>query len=96
MASSPLQSGSDCASIQELWQDGHEIACHTVHHYPLTNPFKVGGKMQDLTKEIMDGKKYITEQCKIPAADVVGFRSPYLVHNPPVRKVGLFEENLVL
>ena len=79
--------GSDCALAKALWEQNHEIALHTVNHATLT-PSLIG-----MEEEIM-GAKSDLEMCGIPKEDMVGFRSPYLVHNPQVRDI-LYKNGLL-
>ena len=53
---------------------------HTVHHPYLTH-------VSDPKSEILGAKEWLRDECGIPEADLVGFRCPYLEHDPDVRKV---------
>ena len=74
---------TECAYVQKAWTDGHEIATHTWSHLGMPNPFK--GGLGSVSQEITSVRDWLISNCSIPAADVVGFRSPFLVHNPPYR-----------
>lgn len=43
----------------------------------------------DTVAEILGARRFLSDQCGIPADQIRGFRSPYLVTNPVVRKVRL-------
>ena len=63
-------------------RSGHEIAEHTVRHNDLH-------LMSDAQKkaEIVGARDWLVKTCKIPAADVVGHRSPYLSDDAGVRTI---------
>ena len=46
-----------------------------------------------MENEIMDARQDM-EACGIPREEMVGFRSPYLIHNPSVRRI-LHKHNLL-
>lgn len=75
------QAMSDCALVQQLLEENHEIAAHTVHHYELAEA------LPGLEEEIVGVKKWLVDECKVPADKIRGHRSPFLVHNPKVREI---------
>jgi peptidoglycan/xylan/chitin deacetylase (PgdA/CDA1 family) len=72
---------SSCSVVKSLYDAGHEIGEHTKTHMDL---YKISAGQK--RAEILDGRKFIVS-CGIPAADVVGHRSPYLSDDPTVRKI---------
>jgi peptidoglycan/xylan/chitin deacetylase (PgdA/CDA1 family) len=76
---------TDCAVVQAAWQAGDEIATHTISHLELGTGFTGGAG--GLEGEIVGERDFLVDECGLPADDVVGFRSPYLIHNPDIRKV---------
>lgn len=72
--------GTSCELAKRLWDENHEIALHTVSHSSLLPSFL------GMEEEIM-GARTVLEGCGIPKDEMVGFRSPYLVHNPQVRSI---------
>lgn len=79
-----LQQGSDCNIIKNLWEQNNEIATHTVNHKALVENFK--GGLPALRQEMFGVRDWLTENCGIPKEEIVGFRSPYLVHNAATRE----------
>lgn len=79
-----LQQGTECAVAKKLYLENHEIALHTVHHTPLSVNFN--GNLQ---QEMFGVRDWLNQSCGIPLTDLVGYRTPYLVHNPAVRKAEL-------
>jgi peptidoglycan/xylan/chitin deacetylase (PgdA/CDA1 family) len=77
-----LQLGTDCATAKTLWEQNHEMALHTVNHVSLYSSFQ-----GNLTKEMMGVRDFLNKTCGIPLTDLVGYRNPYLVHNPSTRKI---------
>ncbi len=84
-----LVQGSECFTVQQRYERGDELATHTSTHIQLDN----NATEATLTKEIMGGKEFLVRGCLLPAADIVGFRSTYLVTNPTTRKVSLSRYN---
>jgi peptidoglycan/xylan/chitin deacetylase (PgdA/CDA1 family) len=84
-----LQLGTDCATAKTLWEQNHEMALHTVNHVSLYTSYT-----GDLTKEMMGVRDYLNKTCGIPLTDLVGYRNPYLVHNPSTRKIQASNEIL--
>ncbi|KAL4514928.1 hypothetical protein Ndes2526A_g03722 [Nannochloris sp. 'desiccata'] len=82
------QVGTDCKLAKTLWEQNHELALHTVNHAQL-NP-----TLKGIEEEMMGVRTFLNTQCGIPLTDLVGFRSPYLIHNPTVR--GLLAKNNIL
>ena len=78
-----LQAGSDCNIVKSLWERNSEIALHTVNHKALVPNFS-GGE-QALKDEMFGVRDWLVNSCGIPKKDIVGFRSPYLVHNAETR-----------
>ncbi len=72
--------GTECDLAKKLYDENHEIALHTVHHASL------GPDFLDMEAEMMNAKKDLM-QCGIPEEEMVGFRAPYLVHNPKQRAI---------
>ena len=70
--------------VKAFWAENSEIALHTVDHLPLSDPFPGPG---NLTHEMLGVRTWLNETCGIPLEDMVGFRCPYLAHDPPVREV---------
>ena len=83
-----LQQGSDCGTVKRLWEDNHEIALHTVNHVALYINFE--GKKE----EMLGVRQWLNQTCGIPLEDLVGYRVPYLVHNPEVRQI-MYEAGLM-
>ena len=75
-----MQPYSDCEKIKEAWQAGDEIATHTLTHQAMDTKFP------NTAEEIIGQRKWLIEECGLPAEDVVGHRSPYLVNNPQHRE----------
>lgn len=74
-----MQGYSDCDLIKERWQEGDEIAGHTISH-------ELMGKNYTNTEEEIVGQREWLIACGIPAEDVVGHRSPYLANTPAHRE----------
>lgn len=47
---------------------------------------KAGYPWNSTVAEILGAKRFLAEQCGIPAHAIRGFRSPYLMTNPLVRQ----------
>lgn len=59
------------------------------HALPCPHPeMPAGYPENDTVAEILGARRYLSDKCGIPADQIRGFRSPYLVTNPVVRKVG--------
>lgn len=67
-----------------MWKDGYEIATHTADHTSLPD----GTPLNETVDAILGAKRFLSQECGIPASDIRGFRNPYLVTNPLVRQVG--------
>ncbi|KAI3438445.1 hypothetical protein D9Q98_000875 [Chlorella vulgaris] len=78
-----LEAGNDCNLAKAFWEQNSEIAIHSKTHLPLTDPFFLGPAGRE--DEMFHAKTYLNETCGIPLEDMVGYRAPQLVHNPPVR-----------
>jgi len=77
-----LELGTDCATAKKLWEQNHEMALHTVNHVSLYTSYT-----GNMTEEMFDVRDYLNKTCGIPLTDLVGYRNPYLVHNPTTRKI---------
>ncbi|KAH7622737.1 hypothetical protein Ndes2526B_g03576 [Nannochloris sp. 'desiccata'] len=77
-----LQLGTDCSTAKKLWEQNHEMALHTVNHVSLYASYT-----GDMIKEMMGVRDFLNKTCGIPLTDLVGYRNPYLVHNPSTRKI---------
>ena len=73
---------TDCALAKGMYDDNYEIASHTKSHLNLDEHF-TGSRFN----EIVGARQKLAADCDIPMADIVGFRSPYLINNPQIRKV---------
>lgn len=72
-----MQAQSDCQHVQQAYNAGNEIATHTLHHLEMGTDFT-----GNITNEIVGERLWLINNCSLPAEDVVGFRSPYLINNP--------------
>lgn len=63
----------------------YEIATHTANHVMM----KAGYPWADTVEEIMGAKRFLADECGIPAHTIRGFRSPYLMTNPLVRQASV-------
>ena len=72
--------GTNCDLVKKLYDENHEIALHTVSHAQLD------AGLPGMEAEIMGARDDLM-QCGIPKEKLLGFRAPYLVHNPEVRKI---------
>ncbi len=75
-----MQSFSDCDLIQGAHKSGDEIAGHTKSHPQMPNRF------EGFFDEIAGQRQWLINECGLPAEDVVGHRSPYLINNPNHRE----------
>eukprot|EP00887_Chlorella_sp_A99_P001824 scaffold19.g1824.t1 len=80
-----IKTGTSCDLTKKLWQDGHEIAAHTLNHKALRVPFDGGAAAMET--EMLGVRSWLNNTCGIPLSDIVGFRSPFLVHNPSTRAI---------
>lgn len=71
----------DCASARKVYSKGHELGDHTVDHKDLRKLSYAAVQQQIV------GARTAIAACGIPAASIVGFRSPYLSDSPTVRQV---------
>ena len=61
-----------------------EIAAHTMNHLRM-----FASTPEDTVAQEIEGQRdWLVNTCGVPDADVVGFRSPYLIHSPTQRQVG--------
>ncbi|KAI7840372.1 hypothetical protein COHA_005916 [Chlorella ohadii] len=74
---------TDCNLAKKMFDDGYEIATHTANHIQMP----AGYPENDTVSEILGARRFLSDKCGIPADRIRGFRSPYLVTNPVVRKV---------
>ena len=79
--------GTECELAKKLYDENHEIGLHTVHHASL------GPDFAGMEEEMMNARKDLM-QCGIPEGEMVGFRAPYLVHNPKQRAI-LLKNNML-
>ncbi|KAL4444896.1 hypothetical protein ABPG77_003946 [Micractinium sp. CCAP 211/92] len=80
-----LEVGTRCELAKAFWEENSEIAIHSKTHLPITDPFPGGpSKMRD---EMFHARTFLNETCGIPLEDMVGYRAPQLVHNPPLREM---------
>ncbi len=71
---------TDCDYVRKAFDEGDEIACHTVSHEAMGMDYK------DIETEITGQREWLINQCGMSPDDVVGHRSPYLVNNPQHRQ----------
>jgi peptidoglycan/xylan/chitin deacetylase (PgdA/CDA1 family) len=76
-----LQENTVPEYVRTLYDNGDEIALHTVHHPHL--PKMHGSK---LYHEIFDVRDWLVAETGIPREKMIGFRAPYLDTNTEVRK----------
>ena len=80
---------TDCALLKDLWQRGCEVADHGVSHVSLLAGSAARDERldrarwgsvpaQQVAREILGGRELLSSRCGIPAAAIVGHRSPYL------------------
>ncbi|KAL4420271.1 hypothetical protein ABPG77_005611 [Micractinium sp. CCAP 211/92] len=74
-------SRNDCGAVRDLWEGGFEVADHSVHHQQMLD-----WSLEQVREEILGGRAAVAA-CGIPAASIVGWRTPYLKENPAVRTV---------
>ena len=67
------------------------LSVHFVHHqtpaHTLTHPNLNSLSDSAASKEILETRAWLNETCRIPMEQLVGFRSPFLVNRPEIRKV---------
>jgi len=68
---------NDYKLAHELWRRGHEIALHSTTHQSNTDYWK-GMNVSGWDAEVLEQKKQIAHFAKIPEAQIVGFRAPFL------------------
>ncbi len=76
------------AAMRQLYDEGHEIALHTMSHGTSSN-----SSLERWRQEIAGERRTLSELCGIPAEEVVGFRAPGLMPNDNAFRV-LFERQL--
>ncbi|KAI7845753.1 hypothetical protein COHA_000668 [Chlorella ohadii] len=85
-----MQYNTDCDLAYRMWKDGYEISDHTVTHPPMDSSMD----KETARQEIAGMREWAQESCGIPAAEILGFRNPYLTTTPTVRQV-LHEEGFL-
>ena len=60
--------------VRRLYNDGHEIACHTVTHRMYHNASR-----KQFKKEIVGIRNLLVQKAGIPANEIRGMRAPYLL-----------------
>eukprot|EP00887_Chlorella_sp_A99_P008201 scaffold12.g8201.t1 len=71
-----IKNGTDCKLAKSLFNDGHEIAMHTLDHYktgPTFNPPAWNSKVS-LETEMIGVRDWLAGSCDIPSDLIVGFR----------------------
>jgi hypothetical protein len=71
-----------CPAVRARHTLGDEIATHTKTHAWLFPEF------EQHVEEIAGARRWLVEACGVPEGEVAGFRAPYLISNPQIRKVG--------
>ena len=72
---------SDCQTVKKLYMQGHEIGGHTMTHRKTSSL-----SSKEKKQEIAGVRKWLIEECGIPAKDVRGQRNPYLLGDPEMRQ----------
>jgi peptidoglycan/xylan/chitin deacetylase (PgdA/CDA1 family) len=67
--------------IYDLYLDGHEMGNHTLQHL---NGVDSSFTVDKWKAEITPGMAFYTDTLRIPAAEIWGFRTPYLAYNNDV------------
>jgi LysM repeat protein len=78
-----LKQDTDCELARKFYDENSELAIHSTTHVPLRDPFP--GGTAALEAEMFGARDFLNQTCGIPLEDLVGFRTPLLAHNPPVR-----------
>lgn len=78
-----LKDKTNCTFVQQLLNDNHEIAGHTLDHMRLDANLT----REEVAKQVEGVRDWMVDTCKVPADKFKGFRAPYLVHNPQYREV---------
>lgn len=84
-----IKNGTDCKLAKSLFNDGHEIAMHTLDHYktgPTFNPPAWNSKVS-LETEMIGVRDWLAGSCDIPSDLIVGFRGPFLAYGPKNREI---------
>lgn len=76
-----LARGTDCQLLQGLYRDGYEVASHSLTHQKMNDWGEA-----EVAAEVVGGRAALASKCGIPAADIVGWRQPYLQASPTVRQ----------
>ncbi|KAI7837264.1 hypothetical protein COHA_008878 [Chlorella ohadii] len=79
-----LKKDTDCELARKFYEENSELAIHSTTHVQLTEPFP--GGPDALAAEMFGARDFLNQTCGIPLEDLVGFRTPLLAHNPPVRQ----------
>eukprot|EP00887_Chlorella_sp_A99_P001512 scaffold8.g1512.t1 len=80
------QNLANCTLIRALFDDNNEIATHTINHKKLLPPGNKDAFPGNITEEVVGMRQWLVDRCNLPKEEIVGFRSPFLIHNPIVRK----------
>ncbi|KAL4439995.1 hypothetical protein ABPG75_002996 [Micractinium tetrahymenae] len=72
---------NNCEAVRDLWASGFEVADHSVNHQQMLD-----WSMEQVRDAILGGRAAVAA-CGIPAASIVGWRTPYLKANPAMRAV---------
>ena len=63
--------------VRQLYNDGHEIACHTATHQ-LSIPWWDEATKEQLTEEVIGMRGLLVQKAGIPFEEIRGMRMPYL------------------
>ncbi|CAB3369415.1 Hypothetical predicted protein [Cloeon dipterum] len=69
---------SDYESVNKLWNSGHEIALHSITHTSSPD-YWTQATPDDLAKEFNDQRDMIAHFANIPASEISGLRTPFLL-----------------
>ncbi|EFN54021.1 hypothetical protein CHLNCDRAFT_136061 [Chlorella variabilis] len=73
---------SDCSLLQQLYNNGYEVASHTLTHQRMNEYSR-----EQVVAEVAGGRAMLAATCGIPDGDIVGFRAPFLQSRPTLRQV---------
>lgn len=68
---------TDYSKVNDLYQNGHEIALHSITHSSLTTYWQTISK-EDLLKEFGGERELVSYFANIPIEDIQGIRLPFL------------------
>ncbi|PRW33708.1 polysaccharide deacetylase [Chlorella sorokiniana] len=77
-----LARGTNCSVLQQLYNEGHEVATHSLSHQKMN-----GWIREEVDDEVAGGRASLATKCGIPVADIQGFRQPFLQASATVREV---------